>query len=227
MAVASLLLLALLWTSGATASPQSTHRAGEPGGEPLAPDASITLSNSPSPPTAIRPGEIQSIDWLIIADTDPASVTFHIFNLDTSALVESDEYPGDTGMNIARNYTLPLTYTLPFGRLFERYRIRLVYNSWETTNEASAEATFWVTQDTGNLRVIKFDDRNSNGVRDPGEPGVPGVLFRLLIQGQTLGQITDENGEILWSDVPIGSYQVTEVVPPGSVATTPNPVIPR
>ena len=50
------------------------------------------------------------------------------------------------------------------------------------------------------------------------------MLFRLVIQGQTLGEITDPNGEIVWSDVPVGSYQVTEVVPPGFVATTPNPL---
>ena len=100
----------------------------------------------------------------------------------------------------------------------------MVYYSLQSGNEASAEANFWVTQDTGSLQIVKFNDRNGNGVRDSGEPGVPGVLFRLVIQGQTLGEITDQNGEILWSDVPIGSYQVTEVVPPGSVATTPNPV---
>ncbi len=217
VAVAGLLLVALLWSVGAMAAPAQP-------GQRLAPDASITLSNAPSPPTALRPGETQSIQWQIIASTTPMSVSFRITNLDTSALVESQVYPGATGMSVVRGYTLPLSYTLPFGQLFERYRIQVVYYSLQSGNEASAEANFWVTQDTGSLRVVKFNDRNGNGVRDPGDEGVPGVLFRLLIQGQTLGEITDANGEILWTDVPIGSYQVTELVPPGFVATTPNPV---
>ncbi len=217
-ALAGLLLVALLWSVGATAAPA------EPA-EPLAPDASITLSNAPSPPTAIRPGQTQSISWQIIASTTPVSVSFRILNLDTNpvTVVESQVYPGTTGMVISRTYMLPANYTLPFGRLFERYRVRVVYYSEESGDEASAEASFWVTQDTGDLQVVKFDDRNGNGVRDSGEPGVEGVLFRLSIQAQTLGAYTDVNGEIVWADVPIGFYVVTEVVSPGYVATTPNP----
>lgn len=215
--LAGLLLAVLLWTVGALAAP-----AGPAG--PQAPDASITLTNAPSPPTAIRPGETQVIQWRIVASTTPVSVTFRITNLENGALVESQTYPGSTGLDVTRGYVLPSGYTLPFGRLFERYRIQVVYYSLQSGNEASAEANFWVTQDTGTLKIVKFDDRNGNGVRDAGEPGVPGVLFRLVIQGQTLGELTDQNGEIVWDDVPIGAYQVTEVVPPGSVATTPNPV---
>ena len=222
LALAGLLLVVLLWSVGAMAAPSPILGTGELGAEPLAPDASITLSNAPSPPTAIRPGETQAIQWQIIASTTQVSVSFRIINLDTSALVDSQVYPGATGMSVTRGYTLPLSYTLPFGQLFERYRIQVVYYSLQSGNEASAEANFWVTQDTGNLRIVKFNDRNGDGVRDPGDEGVPGVLFRLLIQGQTLGEITDQNGEIVWSDVPVGSYQVTELVPPGFVATTPN-----
>ncbi len=124
VAVAGLLLLALLWTVGATAAPSPILGTGELRVEPLAPDASITLSNAPSPPTAIRPGETQSIQWQIIASTTPVSVSFRIINLDTSALVDSQVYPGATGMSVTRGYTLPPGYTLPFGRLFERYRIQ-------------------------------------------------------------------------------------------------------
>lgn len=210
LTVAGLLLLALLWSISAAAAP-------------AAPDASISLVNAPSPPTALRPGEAQQIQWQIIASTTPVSVSYRIRNMETSALIESQVYPGSSGLAVTRTYTLPLSYTLPFGRLFERYRVRVAYYSLGSGEEASAEATFWVTQDTGDLQVVKFDDRNGNGVRDAGEPGVEGVLFRLSIQGQTLGKLTDQNGEIVWENVPIGSYVVTEVAPPGFVATTPNP----
>ncbi len=47
-------------------------------------------------------------------------------------------------------------------------------------------------------------------MRDAGDEGVPDVLFRVRIQGQTLGDLTDAAGEIVWRNVPIGSYVVTE-----------------
>lgn len=224
LVLAALLLLALLWTVGVAAAPAPGSELGATAVQPLAPDASISLSNAPSPPTAIRPGETQLIVWQIIASTTPVSVSYRITNLEDGTLVDSQVYPGSTGMNVNRGYVLPLNYTLPFGRLFERYRIQVVYYSLQSGNEASAEANFWVTQDTGTLKVVKFNDHNGNGVRDPGDEGVPNVLFRVTIQGQTLGELTNAAGEIEWRNVPIGSYVVTEVVPPGYTATTPNPV---
>ncbi len=93
--LAGLLLAVLLWTVGALAAPA------EPAGQ-KAPDASITLTNAPSPPTAIRPGETQVIQWRIVASTTPVSVTFRITNLENGALVESQTYPGSTGLDVTR-----------------------------------------------------------------------------------------------------------------------------
>ncbi len=140
VAVAGLLLLALLWTVGATAAPSPILGTGELRVEPLAPDASITLSNAPSPPTAIRPGETQSIQWQIIASTTPVSVSFRIINLDTSALVDSQIYPGATGMSVTRGYTLP-TRPAPRAASGSRRTPATSRSSSSTTATATACAT--------------------------------------------------------------------------------------
>lgn len=188
---------------------------------PDAPGAQISLFNAPSPPTAIRPGEAELFHWEIVASTTPVSVSFKLINVDTGALIESQVYPGASGLDVSRSYILPAGYTLPFGKLFERYRVRIEYYSLQAGNESNAEAIFWVTQDTGNLQVVKFNDLNGDGERDPGDGPVPGVVFTLNIQGQQVGGVTDAAGQIFWSDVPVGNYLVSEQTPAGSVPTTP------
>lgn len=185
------------------------------------PDAVISLSSAPSPPTAIRPGQVQTFHWDIIASTTPLSVSYELLDLERDAVVDSQIYPGSSGLHITRPYTLPLTYTLPFGRLFERYRVRVEYYSLQAGNEANAEAILWVTQDTGSLVVQKFDDRDGDGVQDAGDSGAPGVSFFLAIQGQNVGETSGPDGRIAWANVPAGAYTLTEQVPPGRVPTTP------
>lgn len=209
LAVALCVALALLLGSQILAS------------EPTTPDATISLSTAPSPPTALKPGAAQAISWQIIASTTPVSVSYQLLDLDNNAEIESQVYPGATGLSVTRAYTLPLTYTLPFGKQFERYQVRLRYFSLQAGDEAGADALFWVAQDTGNLLVEKFDDRNGNGVRDAGEPPVAGVLFALTAGGQTVREVTDSAGRIAWNGIPVGSYELAETVPPGRVATTP------
>jgi YVTN family beta-propeller protein len=189
--------------------------------QPAAPDTTVSLSIAPSPPTAIKPGEVQTFQWQIAPTTTPISVTFSVVDLDNSQLLDFQSFPGLTGLITATTYTLPADYVLPFGKQFERYVGRLAYFSDEAGYEAGAEAVFWVTQDTGAIQVIKFNDRNGNGVRDPGDEGVGNVRVGLSVQGQTLFRRTDAAGEILWADVPIGAYTVTEETPAGTEATTP------
>ncbi|MCO5208049.1 MAG: hypothetical protein M9936_00005, partial [Caldilinea sp.] len=132
------------------------------------PPTTITFSVFPPPPTAITPGEVETFVWQIVPATTPVSVTLTIFDLDNSVLIEQRNFPGSSGLVLTQTYTLPLTYTLPFGVPFERYRARVSYYSDEVGLETSAESIFWVTQDTGNIEVIKFNDRDGDGIRDPG-----------------------------------------------------------
>jgi hypothetical protein len=76
----------------------------------------------------------------------------------------------------------------------------------------------------------KFSDVNGNGMLDTGEPGVPGVTIQLDINndGTDIRQtMTDANGAFEFIEVPSGTHAVSEVLPAGTVRTTPavDPVI--
>lgn len=71
----------------------------------------------------------------------------------------------------------------------------------------------------------KFEDLNANGVRDPGEPGLPGVLIALTptdFQPPTVPRLTtDAAGNFLFTNVSPGNYRLSEVVPTGFTQTAP------
>ena len=71
---------------------------------------------------------------------------------------------------------------------------------------------------TGN----KFNDVNGNGVRDAGEPGLPGVTIRLTDASSNVRTTTtDASGAFAFAEVAPGNYVVSEVVPGGFVQTAP------
>jgi hypothetical protein len=68
----------------------------------------------------------------------------------------------------------------------------------------------------GSIQACKIFDRNGNGNKDPGEPGVPGWEMTLTgtdVTGATVGPVTQEIGEdgcITFADLLPGTYTVTE-----------------
>lgn len=94
----------------------------------------------------------------------------------------------------------------------------------------------------GSIGDTVWADQNANGVQDQGEPGVSGVLVRLIRPGedgvfgtgddQTDEQFTDNTqtvafndntpGQYTFNNLPPGNYQVEIVLPDGSVLTTRN-----
>ncbi|HBY98511.1 MAG TPA: hypothetical protein DEP84_31970, partial [Chloroflexi bacterium] len=80
-----------------------------------------------------------------------------------------------------------------------------------------------LTYPLGSLRVTKFRDRNSNGVRDSDEPwDGPAVQINLdAPAGHVDTRNTDSNGQVLWSELAPAEYTVSETVPAGYCATTP------
>ena len=114
-----------------------------------APNTTISMAIVPSPPAAIKPGAAETFAWQITPTSTPISVTFSVYDLDNSQLLDFQSFPGAAGLNATTTYTLPAGYILPFGKQFERYVGRIAYFSDEAGYEAGAEAIFWVTQDTG------------------------------------------------------------------------------
>ena len=190
-----------------------------------APAAAISLSTEPGAAVAIKPTENEFISWVITPSAGklPVRTELIIVNQDGD-VVEQAVYYGSDGLQKDYTYTLPATYTVPAGLPFEKYVVQLDYYSsigWE----AQAKAAFFVSQDTGSLKIIKFNDLNLNGQLDAGEPPVSDVYFRIQFpepfQSTIFVTQTDSNGEIFYEQLGTGSYTVTEIVPAGSIPTTP------
>jgi hypothetical protein len=80
-------------------------------------------------------------------------------------------------------------------------------------------------QSTGTICGTKFQDTNDNHVQDAGEPVLTG--WPIQLSGPVSGTaLTDSFGEYCFSDLPPGTYQVTEGSQPGWTETFPNPATP-
>ncbi|MHB9002620.1 MAG: SdrD B-like domain-containing protein [Coriobacteriia bacterium] len=76
----------------------------------------------------------------------------------------------------------------------------------------------------GSITVIKFNDLNGNGVRDDGEPLLPGIDFSATMGETVLTDTTDAQGEAQFMDLADGTYVIDETLPAGWVATTELPL---
>ena len=68
---------------------------------------------------------------------------------------------------------------------------------------------------------VVFNDINGNGLKDPGENGIPGVLITLSNGATTT---TGAGGSYSFSNLQPGDYSVTETDPSGYSSTTSNTV---
>jgi uncharacterized repeat protein (TIGR01451 family) len=70
-----------------------------------------------------------------------------------------------------------------------------------------------------------FEDLNSNGTRDSGEPGIPGVHMSMEIWGGgTADNITDSSGNYSFLTNVAGLHRITETNPTGYQSTSPDTV---
>ncbi|MBM3883006.1 MAG: hypothetical protein FJ387_25360, partial [Verrucomicrobia bacterium] len=90
------------------------------------------------------------------------------------------------------------------------------------TAGGSASALFG-DQQVGTISGLVFEDRNGNGQRDPGEPGMGSVTVRLTSAGGTSQTTqTAAEGNYAFTGIAPGLYTVEETDPPGYVSTTQN-----
>jgi YVTN family beta-propeller protein len=113
--------------------------------------------------------------------------------------------------------TWTVTETVPSG-----YSATLpVVATTTVTSSITSTVTFanWITP--GALEVVKFNDRNGNGVQDPGEPPLDVTIDASAPCGQSVSGATGPDGTITWPSLCVGTWTITETVPSHYVATTP------
>jgi hypothetical protein len=103
--------------------------------------ATITLGTDPEPPAcAVNPGGVTTIFWSIQHSTVPDHVFYRLLDPSHATVIESQDYPGSTGINISRQWTVPE------GAVAGMYWVRVEYYSVGIGLEAAAEVGFLVCQ---------------------------------------------------------------------------------
>jgi hypothetical protein len=84
---------------------------------------------------------------------------------------------------------------------------------------------------TGTISGVKFNDLNANGRLDPGEPPIANSPIYIDLNNNSsldpgeASTLSDVQGNYSFRNVPVGSYVVREVPPPGFILTTPPTVV--
>lgn len=96
---------------------------------------------------------------------------------------------------------------------------------WDGTDDFSHNAGLCPSSCTGQIGDFVWDDLNSNGCQDAGEPGIPGVEVDLYSGCGVIGSpiattTTDSTGHYGFSGLCPGDYTVSFVTPSGFVRTT-------
>jgi hypothetical protein len=84
---------------------------------------------------------------------------------------------------------------------------------------------------TGTISGVKFNDFNANGRLDPGEPPIANTPIYIDLNNNSsldpgeASTLSDVQGNYSFRNVPVGSYVVREVPPPGFILTTPPAVV--
>ncbi len=100
----------------------------------------------------------------------------------------------------------------------------LVYVS---EGDAITGADFGVFQANRLIGGTKFEDSNINGIQDPGEEGMEGVVIYLdqnsngILDPGEQSTTTDANGQYIFNQLAVGEYVVREVVPTDYQQTAP------
>lgn len=137
----------------------------------------------------------------------------------TSALVLDDtaDEVGDTTISAdgSGNYVVAWNVYSDDGATLDAYVIRI-----DPTGNAIPSGRHEFV--AGEIRGRRFEDTNSNGVQGIGEPSVDGVTVLLdangngVQDGGELTQVTNADGDYVFSGVPVGAYHVVQLAGPAS-----------
>lgn len=109
---------------------------------PAAEDCTITLGTDPEPPECVaNPGGIVEMFWAVEHSTTPDFVYYQLRDPE-GATVEDEFYPGDTGLTMTREWTVPE------GSDDGGYWVLVEYWSEEVGIEGVAEVLFLVCSGT-------------------------------------------------------------------------------
>ena len=183
--------------------------------------AGISLERVPAPPQAVSPGQAEQIDYTITYDSDPIRSLLQVTNPSGVEVLRDEQGIAGSGPGTFRRSS-PFTPSTssPSGR----YQVSLQFFSnaaGDITPENTATTIFDVANDLGNLRLTKWEDTNGNGAREGGEPLLPNWRFNLTNpSGNASAATTGPDGSALLSNVPAGTWNVSEVLEPGWLPVT-------
>jgi len=174
-------------------------------------EATISLGRDPEPPFCVmNPGGTVEITWSIEYSTTPLRVYFRLTDPTETIILDEETYPGSTGINVTRYWTVPA------GLVDGKYWIRVEYWSLQAGNEANAEVTFYVCSEVGNLCAQKFQDTDCDELLTPADlPLADWYICLDTPYDETICLPTDANGQACWTGIAAGEYRVWEFVMPG------------
>jgi serine-aspartate repeat-containing protein C/D/E len=83
----------------------------------------------------------------------------------------------------------------------------------------------------GNISGVKFNDLNANGILDSGEPPIANTQIYIDLNNNSRldtsepSTVSDGQGNYSFRNVPVGTYVLREIAPPGFIQTTPPAVV--
>ncbi len=125
------------------------------------------------------------------------------------------------------SYTL--TVSLPDGTMFAPGKETAITSDTKTTGQLNFSVVAGQTTDLGAIGVTQassvsltaFVDENADGMMDPGEAPLAGVILTLSVGQEQVKAVTDQSGVALFPVVRAGNYTVEAGLPEGLVFSSP------
>lgn len=223
------------YLAGGIAVGEYTVRETDPGGYVSTTDNEVSVNMTPDAPAVANFGDnrIGAVTGSVFNDTngngiqDPGEngiggVTVELVD-ENGNVVETETTSGDGSYGFidvtAGDYTV--REVDPDGY------ISTSPNEVELTVDAGSSNTAnFGDQQTGVVSGVVFNDINGDGIRNPGENGINGVVVQLIDdEGNVVQTVTDENGNYGFTGVSTGSYTIVEIDPAGFISSTENTIL--